>query len=113
MTVPKPSNARRRMAKLLSSDAAQYRIAKLVPDESDFCADVMEAFTQSAEVAALEETEALAVCEMAAKLQLPFGVGKDVTLGARDGRAVLMIGFQTLYALSKHLNAQEKQRNIV
>ena len=94
-------NARRRMARLLSSDAAQYRIARLPVNPGEFCADVIEAYASGDDAARLDETEVFAVCEMAAKLGLSLGPGRDVLLGARRGRATIVMGFSALHTLIK------------
>ena len=97
------SGARRRMAKLLTSDAAQYRISKLPMNPGEFSADVIEAYSADEAVARLDETEVFAVCEMAAKMRLRVGPGRDAALNAYRGRAVLTMGFAALHMLSKHI----------
>ena len=104
MIHPTYANARRRMARLLSSDAAQERISRLDADPGEFCADVIEAYCAGGEVAALDETEVFAVCEMAAKMHIRFGPGKEACLGAHRGRAVLLLGFPALHMLSKRIS---------
>lgn len=94
-------NARRRMARLLSSDAAQYRISKLSRDPGAFSADVIDAFSANEDVARLDETEVFAVCELAERLRLCFGPGKEAFLAAHNGRCVLSVGFSALHRLSK------------
>lgn len=95
--------ARKRMARLLTSDAAQYRLSRLPVDTGEFCADVMEAYADREEVAALDETEVFAVCELAAQMRLGFAPGAEAVLSARKGRAVLILGFPALYAVAKRL----------
>lgn len=97
------NDARKRMARLLTSDAARYRLSRLPVDAGEFAADVMEAYAAGDAVSSLDETEVLAVCELAAKMGLRFAPGGDAALSARKGRAVMVMGFAAMYAVCKRL----------
>ena len=92
--------ARRRMARLLASDAIQARISRLNADVGEFCADVIEAYAADERVSALDAREALYVCELAARLGLSVSPENgDARLTARKGRAVLALGVGALTRL--------------
>lgn len=103
MAVYTRAEARRRMARLLSSDAVHARLARLPADVGEFCADVMDAYAASEEVWRLDETEVLAVCELAARMKIRFSPGGDAHLSARKGRAVMVLGFGALYSVSRRM----------
>lgn len=99
-------DTRRKMAALLTTDTVQARISRLGVNPGEFCADVMEAAAQNDAVAALDVSEVLAVCELAAKLGLSFAPGRgDAHLFARRGHTCVLLGFSGLYALNRRLNA--------
>ena len=92
--------ARRRMAKLLTTNAVQSRIAKLNVSTGEFCADVIEAYASDERVAHLDEREALFVCEQAARLGLSVSVENgNARLTARGGRAALVLSVGALQSL--------------
>ena len=92
--------ARRRMAKLLASDAIQARLSRLNADVGEFCADAIEAYAADERVSSLDAREALYVCELAARLGLRVSPEDgDARLTAQRGQAALLLGVGALARL--------------
>lgn len=92
--------ARRRMARLLASDAIQARISRLNADVGEFCADVIEAYAADERVSSLDAREVLYICELAARLGLHVSPEcGDARLTAQKGRAALLLGVGALSGL--------------
>ncbi len=101
-------DARIRMAKVLSSDKTQKRLSRLPGDLAQFCLDLIDAYTYTADTARLEPTEVLALCETAARLGIVFSPERgDATLTSHKRRATLTIGFAGLDKLSRRLVSSE------
>lgn len=95
--------ARRRMAKLLTTDAVQSRIANLNVRTGEFCADIIEAYAADERVSHLDEREALFVCEQAARLGLSVSLENgSARLTARNGHAALVVSVGALQSLCEN-----------